>query len=71
MPCVLRGDGPLTGAQGVLLHSQEHLQGAFEDLEVLVVRLVVVGRRSAAGATSIAIRVSSPPVSSLVFRKVA
>jgi len=33
----------------VLLLSQEHLQGAFEDLEVLVVRLVVVGRRSAAG----------------------
>ena len=71
MKGVLRGNGLLTGMQGVLLLPQQHFQGAFQDLEMLVVGLVVMGRRSTFGATSISTRVRSPPVSSLVWRKVA
>jgi hypothetical protein len=67
MQRVLRGDSPPTGAQGVPLFSEHHLQLSFEDLEALVVDLVVVGRRPAASTSA---WVRRPPVSALVFRNV-
>src|SRR5918998_4893619 len=66
---VLRRDGLLSRGQGAGFSVDHHLQRARDHLEVFGVGQVVVRRRPPPGATSISMRVCSPPDSSLVSRK--
>jgi hypothetical protein len=68
---VLRYHGLLPRPQEAYLPAHEHLQATVEHLEVLGVGFVIVGAFPPPGATSISMSVWSPPVSSLVSRKVA